>query len=135
MRWNDQLPAPVRLRETESETTAALEALRKELGITHELFVLLLAGSAWFTRRTLGVAWNLMLGMPERERINRLYSERAQKAAAMGLEYPPLPESCNTLEDLMAFVIRADKQFAQPDAFGWGRRLDELLDSLYSKRA
>jgi hypothetical protein len=128
MHWKDYFPPHLRPRESERDRVNKLETLRVELGIPHETFAELLAGSRWMTRRTLGVAWNSMLGMSERERISQLYHDRAQNAARMGIDYPALPSTCNSLEKLTDFVIQVEKQYAQPDVYGWGRRLDDALE-------
>lgn len=127
MHWNDHFPPHLKLGRTEGARLNKLEALRVELDIPHETFALLVAGSNWMTRRTLGIAWNMLLGMPDRDRINQIYHDRSQNAGGMDLSYPPLPAACNTPEKLMDFVIQVESQYAQPDVYGWGRRVEDAL--------
>lgn len=108
-----------------------LEAFRQEIACPHEPFALRIAGSAWAIRVTLGHCWNMLrvenAREPESDTVKRLYEQRRTLAAMSGQRYPPLPATCATLEGLMAFAVAFEGQLAGPDPFGWGKRIDGLL--------
>ena len=108
-----------------------LEAFRLEIDCPDEAFALLIAGSKWATRQSLGQTWNLlMIENPKaspRELVSRIYEQRRTLASTTGQVYPPLPASCQSLEQLMDFVATYEGQFAGPDPHGWGKRVEQLL--------
>lgn len=129
MEWLEQLPPHLR---PQLDKARALEAFRQEIGAPHEPFAFRIAGSAWAIRHTQDVCWNqLVVSMPhasERERIEQLYEQRkAVAAAGMGMEYPPLPATCDTFDEFCRFLAEFEGQFAAPDPLGWGSRIDEIL--------
>ena len=77
----------------------------------------------------------LVVGMPnatERERIEELYEQRKAAATMIDMDYPPLPATCQTFDEFCRFLAKFEGQFAAPDPFGWGKRIDEILGYVVS---
>ena len=113
----------------------SLERLRKSIGCPHDAFAMRILGSDYATGRAIRTSYVLLKseipGCAESDILCELCRTRLELSDEPGL-LAKSPEAIvsehSTLQKVIDFFVREESEAALPDPYGWGEKVDALLD-------
>lgn len=114
---------------------SGLESLRKTIGCPHDAFGIKILGSSYATRRTMYLTYTLLKQQwqdhTERDVLSEVCEARLALSTEPGLAVlssDEIVKEYGSIEKLVDFFVRKEAENSLPDPYGWGKRIDEMLD-------